>query len=109
VGSVAWSMKYFRNGQLSSGAFERAEIAAKAILDEALILYPRHGWDVAYGSSGTVGAVGDILALAGWSRGLINREGLAWLKRCMLRAQNTDKLRLEGLKEDRRAVISGGG
>lgn len=108
VGSVAWSMKYFRNGQLTAGAFERAEIAAKAILDEALSLYPRHAWDVAYGSSGTVGAVGDILSLAGWSKGIINREGLAWLKRCMLRAQNADKLRMEGLKEDRRAVIGGG-
>ena len=108
VGSVAWSMKYFRNGQLSTGAFERAEIAAKAILDEALSLYPRHSWDVAYGSSGTVGAVGDILSLAGWTQGQINREGLTWLKRCMLRAQHTDKLRMEGLKEDRRAVIGGG-
>ena len=108
VGSVAWSMKYFRNGQLTAGAFERAEIAAKAILDEALALYPRHAWDVAYGSSGTVGAVGDILSLAGWSKGIINREGLTWLKRCMLRAQHADKLRMEGLKEDRRAVIGGG-
>jgi exopolyphosphatase/guanosine-5'-triphosphate,3'-diphosphate pyrophosphatase len=108
VGSVAWSMKYFRNGQLSTGAFERAEIAAKAILDEALSLYPRHSWDVAYGSSGTVGAVGDILSLSGWTQGQINREGLTWLKRCMLRAQHADKLRMEGLKEDRRAVIGGG-
>ena len=108
LGSVAWSLKHFRNGQLSAGAFERAEIAAKAILDEALALYPRDAWDVAYGSSGTVGAVGDILSLAGWSQGVINREGLNWLKRCMLRAQHSDKLRLEGLKEDRRAVIGGG-
>ncbi len=108
VGSVAWSMKYFRHGQLDEASFDRAEIAAKAILDEALSLVPRHAWDVAYGSSGTVGAVGDILSVAGWSQGIIDREGLAWLKRCMLRAQNTDKLRLEGLKEDRRAVIGGG-
>jgi exopolyphosphatase/guanosine-5'-triphosphate,3'-diphosphate pyrophosphatase len=108
VGSVAWSMKYFRQGQLDESAFDRAEIAAKAILDEALSLYPRNAWDVAYGSSGTVGAVGDILSVAGWSQGIIDREGLVWLKRCMLRAQHADKLRLEGLKEDRRAVIGGG-
>jgi len=94
VGSVAWSMKYFRHGQLDESAFDRAEIAAKAILDEALSLCPRNAWDVAYGSSGTVGAVGDILSVAGWSQGIIDREGLAWLKRCMLRAQHVDKLRL---------------
>jgi len=65
VGSVAWSMKYFRHGQLDESAFDRAEIAAKAILDEALSRCPRNAWDVAYGSSGTVGAVGDILSVAG--------------------------------------------
>ncbi len=108
LGSVAWSMKYFPGGQLTASAFERAEIAAKAILDEALSLYPRHAWEVAYGSSGTVGAVGDVLQQAGWTAGVVTREGLAWLKRCMLRAQHADKLRMEGLKEDRRAVIGGG-
>jgi exopolyphosphatase/guanosine-5'-triphosphate,3'-diphosphate pyrophosphatase len=108
VGSVTWSMKYFAQGQLHAKNFERAEIAAQATLEEALSRCPRQTWDVAYGTSGTVSAVGDILAMAGWSRELIQREGLDWLKRCMLRAQHIDKLRLEGLKEDRRAVIAGG-
>lgn len=108
VGSVAWSMKYFESGILSPAAFERAEIAAKAILDEALTQYARHGWQTAYGASGTVGAVADILQAAGWPSQVISREGLDWLQRCLLRAGHVGKLRLEGLKEDRRAVIGGG-
>lgn len=55
VGSVAWSMKYFQDGQFTARAFESAEIAAKAILDEATDSYRADGWDVAYGSSGTIG------------------------------------------------------
>ncbi len=108
LGSVAWSMKYFESGVLTEAAFKRAEIAAKAILDEALSSYSRQHWDTAYGSSGTVGAIADILQAAGWSTGVISREGLDWLQRCLMRVGHANKLRMEGLKEDRRAVIGGG-
>ena len=40
VGSVKWSMKYFADGQFTPMAFEWAEVAAKAVLDEAMALYP---------------------------------------------------------------------
>jgi exopolyphosphatase / guanosine-5'-triphosphate,3'-diphosphate pyrophosphatase len=108
VGSVAWSMKYFPEGQFTTGAFERAEIAAQAVLDEALTVYSRQSWEVAYGSSGTIGAVADILTLAGDAPGEVTRAGLDWLYREMLQARSADRVRLPGLKDDRRAVIGGG-
>ncbi|TXT37195.1 MAG: exopolyphosphatase / guanosine-5'-triphosphate 3'-diphosphate pyrophosphatase [Comamonadaceae bacterium] len=108
VGSVAWSMKYFPKGEFTETTLYRAEIAAQAVLEEALTHYPRHQWDSAYGASGTVGAVADVLEMAGWPVGQISREGLNWLVKCMLRAGNANKLQLEGLKDDRRAVIGGG-
>lgn len=108
VGSVAWSMKYFTDGQFSPRAFEIAEIAAKAVLDEALNAYRSSAWDVAYGSSGTIGAVSDVLAAAGWPAGVVSREGLDWLLDRLLKAQSGERLKLEGMKDDRRAVIGGG-
>ena len=108
VGSVAWSSRYFPQGQFTQQAFATAEIAAKAVLDEALSTYRPDTWDVAYGSSGTIGAVGDMLTAAGYSPGELTLEGLDWLRERLLRAQSADKVRLEGLKDDRRAVIGGG-
>ncbi len=108
VGSVAWSQKYFPEGEFTQGAFDRAEIAAKAILDEALAAYPRSAWDCAYGSSGTVGAVGDVLHACGFEPGIVTRDGLLWLRERLLTARHADKVRLEGLKDDRRPVIGGG-
>ncbi|GAB3471037.1 exopolyphosphatase [Polaromonas eurypsychrophila] len=108
VGSVAWSMKYFPEGQFNARAFAAAEVAAKAVLDEAINLYPAGGWEVAYGSSGTVGAVADVLGAAGWPQGLVTREGLDWLLDRLLKAQSADRLKLDGMKDDRRAVIGGG-
>ncbi len=108
IGSVAWSMKHFSEGQFTEGAFARAEVAAKAVLDEALGAYRRADWDVAYGASGTIGAVADVLGAAGRPAGLIDRAGLAWLRERLLAARSADKLKLDGIKDDRRPVIGGG-
>ncbi len=108
VGSVAWSMKYFAEGQFTPHAFQMAEIAAKALLDEALSVYRPDQWDVAYGSSGTIGAVGDVLAGAGWPAHTVSRDGLDWLQDQLMTAGSASRVRLDGLKEDRRAVIGGG-
>ena len=108
VGSVGWSMKYFADGLWTPSAFKAAEIGAKAVLDEAQILFNRQHWDKCYGSSGTVGAVSDVLSAAGWPEGKVTREGLAWLKDRLLKAQKQDNLRIEGVKEDRKPVIGGG-
>ena len=108
VGSVAWSMKYFPNGQWTAAAFKSAEIAAKAILDEALSHYPRSAWDQAYGSSGTIGAVTDALQANGWGTETITPKALDWLEEKLVKAQRPEHLRLEGIKEDRRPVLGGG-
>ena len=108
VGSVAWSMKYFPEGVWTPSAFKAAEIAAKAVLDEAQMVFNRSHWDTCYGASGTVGAVADVLTAAGWPEGKVTREGLSWLKDRLFKAQKPEHLRLEGVKEDRKPVIGGG-
>lgn len=108
VGSVTWSTRYFPHGQFTASAFEHAEIAAQAILEEAAALVVPLGWDAAYGSSGTVGAVADVLAAAGWPPGVISRDGLEWLVDRLLAARSAERVRLDGLRDDRRPVIGGG-
>ena len=97
VGSVAWSMKYFPDGLFTPMAFDMAEVAAKAILDEVLTVYRRKDWDVAYGSSGTIGAVMDVLEAAGWPTGVITRDGLQWLKEKLLKSGRSDQIKLDGI------------
>lgn len=108
VGSVAWSLKYFKNGELSSRNFDYAEIAAESFLDTIAHTYQRKHWDIAYGASGTVGAVGDILEAEGFGENIITREGLQWLKNALIKTKTVGKLDLDGLKEERKAVIGGG-
>ena len=108
LGSVSWSGRYFADHRFTAEAFRTAEIAAKAVLDEALDIFPRDQWDVAYGSSGTVGAVADTLTANGRDGDIITRESLDWLLEKLLKAQSADNVRLEGIKDDRKLVIGGG-
>ena len=108
VGSVSLSMKYFPDGRFSERAFREAQIAAGAELEEAIGPFaPRH-WREALGSSGTVGAVSQVLAASGQGDGTVTPEGLRWLMRRCLEAGSADRLDLPGLRDDRRAVIAGG-
>jgi len=108
LGSVAASMKYFSNGEFTLAAFQKAEVAAKAVLDEALPIFGKDAWDIAYGSSGTVSAVSEALTQAGWPADRVTKEGIDWLKAQLIRIGHVDKLKLDGLKEERKAVIGGG-
>lgn len=108
VGSIAWSTRYFPDGQFTKKSFAIAEIAAKAVLDEALDAYHPSRWDMAYGSAGTVGAIADVLVAAGWPAGTVSQDGLDWLLDKLLAAQSADRLKMAGMREDRKAIIGGG-
>ena len=77
-------------------------------MDEAQNIYKRGTWDIGYGSSGTIGAVSDILAATGEAESTITRAGLQWIREKLIKAQHSDRIKLAGMKDDRRAVISGG-
>lgn len=108
IGSVAWTSRYFPQGQLTEQAFQTAEIAARAVLDEALDTFTPGSWDIAYASAGTANAVGDTLSANGHDQGVITRASLDWLQQQLLQAKHIDRIKLEGLKEDRRPVVAGG-
>ena len=108
VGSIAWSTRYFADGQFTKKSFTIAEVAAKAVLDEALDAYHPSLWDAAYGSAGTVSAIADVLVACGWPAGAVTQEGLDWLMDKLITAQSADRLKLPGMREDRKAIIGGG-
>jgi exopolyphosphatase / guanosine-5'-triphosphate,3'-diphosphate pyrophosphatase len=108
IGSVSLSLKYFADGRFTEGAFQAAQVAAGAELEEALEPFAASHWHEALGSSGTVSAVSQLLAASGVTDGAITPDALRWLIEQCLRAKRVEKLDLPGLKDDRRAVIAGG-
>lgn len=108
MGCVSYSMRFFPDGKLTEGNFNRAEIAARAEIQGIRNHFAAGHWDEAVGSSGSARALGEILFLNGWSNGNITATGLAMLKKQMLRARDIRQLQLEGLSAERAPVIAGG-
>ena len=108
VGSVSLSMQHFPDGRYTAEGFRAAQIAAGAELEEALTLFARDQWREALGSSGTVGAVSQILAASGITDGSITPDGLRWCIEQCIAAGSTEALVLPGLKPERKAVLGGG-
>lgn len=108
IGCVDATLRYFRNGTLDRASFKRAQVAAGAEFEEGIAAFDRSRWDEAYGSSGTIGAVSEILRAEGWTDGTITSDGLLKLRQALLAAGDIKRIRLQGLKPERQEVIAGG-
>jgi exopolyphosphatase/guanosine-5'-triphosphate,3'-diphosphate pyrophosphatase len=108
VGCVNTSIRFFRGGKIDRSALKKAQVAAAAELEEAITEFASDQWDEAFGSSGTVGAVSEILRVQGWTDGTITADGLQRLRAALLDAGDISRIRLDGMKPDRQEVIAGG-
>jgi exopolyphosphatase / guanosine-5'-triphosphate,3'-diphosphate pyrophosphatase len=108
VGCVNTSVRFFKEGQIDRASFKKAQVAAGAEFEEAITDFARAQWDEAFGSSGTVGAVSEILRAEGWSDGTITSDGLLKLRHGLIDAGEIKRIKFAGLKSDRQEVIAGG-
>jgi exopolyphosphatase/guanosine-5'-triphosphate,3'-diphosphate pyrophosphatase len=108
VGCVNTSLRFFKDGRIDRPSLKKAQVAAAAEFEEAISAFSRAQWEEAFGSSGTVGAVSEIMRAQGWSDGTINGEGLLKLRHALLDAGEIRRIRLAGLKPDRQEVLAGG-
>ena len=108
VGSVSLSLRFFPEGRYTVAAFRAAQIAAGAEFEEAMSTFTPSMWAEAAGSSGTVGAIAQILQAHRITDGTITPDALRWcIEQCLI-AGHQDRLALEGLKPERRAIVAGG-
>jgi exopolyphosphatase/guanosine-5'-triphosphate,3'-diphosphate pyrophosphatase len=108
MGCVSYSLKFFADGKLAKSSMKHAETAARIELETIKKQFSRKHWQQAVGSSGTARAIADIIEASGWSTSGITRDGMERLRQALLKAGDTAKLSLPGLKDDRIAVLPGG-
>lgn len=108
MGCVKWQQRFFDGEQLSSDAFEAAQLAASQEIEPILGRIRKLKADRIVGSSGTALAISRVLAAEGWTDGTITRDGLAKMTRRLLAKKRIAKVQLAGLKSNRRPVIAGG-
>jgi len=108
MGCVGMSQEYFGDGVITEKRMKRARTTAQLELEPAAARFRRSEWDTAFGASGTMRAVSDLLLARGAPNGNITRDGVEWLLGECLRAGETSKLKLPGLAPDRQEILPGG-
>lgn len=112
IGCVSHSRQFFPSGNVDEYAMKQAELAARREIQVLVRQYKAAGWQQAVGSSGTARALAELIELNGMNDSAsehgITREGLERLKRALVKAENTNRVKLTGLKADRIPVLPGG-
>ena len=108
TGCVSASKRFFDSGKINNKKMKAAE------LDAALVLFPQASkfragkWDEVSGCAGTIKAIRDIVHAQGWCENGITYKALLKLREAVIAAGHIDKLKLDGLSDNRRAVLPGG-
>lgn len=108
MGCVSYSMRFFPEGKISKAAMKEAEVAARSELLPVANDFSSGHWREAFGSSGTVRAISEILLANGFDDGAISSGGLQRLRGHLLKSGDVSAIRLASLRPDRAPVLPGG-
>jgi exopolyphosphatase / guanosine-5'-triphosphate,3'-diphosphate pyrophosphatase len=108
IGTVKQALTFFPGGRINAAAFDAAILSARSHFEDAAPPYHPQNWKNAYGSSGTIRAIADIIAKNGIGAGDLSRPSLEALKQRFIEFGNVADISLAGLKPERTATIVGG-
>ena len=108
IGCVNTTLRHFPGGRIDADSLHRAQVACAAELEEAQSQFRHYGWDEAYGSSGTVGAVSVVLRNQGWTDGTVTVAGLARLRQALIEMGSVQRVKFDDIKPERADVLVGG-
>ena len=107
AGCVSMTQRFFPDGEIDRERFGQAVIAARAAFAPIATAYRSYGWRYAVGTSGTSKSLWSI-AQANFGADALRREHLDLMAGHLIRAGSAERVRLEGIKPERRPVLPGG-
>ena len=108
MGCVSFTNNFFSDGELSKKNFVNADIASRQEFKSLVKSYKKHGWEIAFGSSGTIKAIREVLISLGHVDGIITRKRINKLIEVLCEFDVIDNIKLSGLAEDRKPVFAAG-
>ena len=108
VGTVKQSLSFFVGGRVDAASFEAAILSARSHFEDAAPPYHPQFWRQAYGSSGTIRALGEIIAKSNLGDGRLSAAGLDALRERFIAFGHVSRIDMPGLRPDRASTIIGG-
>jgi len=108
VGTVRQSLSFFVAGRIDAPSFDAAILSARSHFEDGVPQFGPQYWKTAYGSSGTIRTIADIIARNSLGRGDLSLASLEALKRRFIEFGHVSRIDMPGLKPDRAGTIVGG-
>jgi exopolyphosphatase/guanosine-5'-triphosphate,3'-diphosphate pyrophosphatase len=108
IGTVRQSLSFFPGGRIDARAYDAAILSARSHFEDAAPPYQRPNWHVAYGSSGTVRTIADIIERNKLGDGRLSPAGLEALKQRFIALGDVASIDIPGLRPDRAGTVIGG-
>ncbi len=108
MGCVSFTSRYFANGKMTKKNFNKAMVACEQKLESIASQYRKKGWEIAYGSSGSIKAIREVLVGIGFEDGLITQARLNTLMDMLCSFETIDDIQLPGLTDERKPVFAAG-
>ena len=108
MGCVSFTSRFFADGKITKGAFQKAILHAEYELEPIRQRYLSKGWSHTLGSSGTIKSLSLCAEALKLSDGTLTLEVLNDIKSRLIDCGHRDKIDVAGISEDRIPVICGG-
>ena len=108
IGTVRQSLAFFPDGRIDRGSFDAAVLSARSHFEDAAPPYHPQHWSRAYGSSGTIRAIAEVISRNGIGDGTMSFQSLEALRERMIDFGHVSRFNLPGVKPERVIVMLGG-
>jgi exopolyphosphatase/guanosine-5'-triphosphate,3'-diphosphate pyrophosphatase len=108
VGTVKQSLSFFVGGLVDESSFEAAILSARSHFEDGAPPYHPQNWRNAYGTSGTIRAIAEIISRNNLGDGTVTPSSLDELKRRFIGFGEVARIDMPGLRPDRAGTIIGG-
>lgn len=108
MGCVSITQEFFDHDTITEANFNEATAKCRQIIRPHRRTLMRKGWDIAFGASGSIKSIGQILEINSWSESGISLQGMIQLQNVLIKEGAASTIKLAGLKDERRPVLVGG-
>lgn len=108
IGTVPVNQRFFAGGRITATDFDFAVASSREVFAMQSERFAAYRWRTAYGSSGTVRAIRQLILRNQLGDGPITPHALCLLQERLVSCGRVDRINLAGLKPDRMDMICGG-
>ncbi len=108
IGTVKTASEFFPGDRITESGFAEATLHARSVFEDQLDEFHPRLWTAAFGSSGTMRTLADLIEINQLGDGSLSLKSLRALRDYLVYCGRASRIDLEGIKPDRIAVALGG-